>query len=111
MSEPVRLEHAERVRDFYRNQGATKERDRIYGLVRSYADEDYPKNLDETLEISLAAISNGALASGHDYGAIDERNRIIKLLDLEYQKMMAAGHKAHVVGLLYALNVLKGEAE
>lgn len=29
MSEPIRYEHAERVRDFYRKQGADKERERI----------------------------------------------------------------------------------
>ena len=33
MSEPVRPEHAERVRDFYRNQGATKEQKRIIELI------------------------------------------------------------------------------
>ena len=33
MSEPVRPEHAERVRDFYRNQGAAKEQQRIIELL------------------------------------------------------------------------------
>ena len=33
MSERVRYEHAERVRDFYRMQGATKERKRIIELL------------------------------------------------------------------------------
>jgi len=33
MSELVRPEHAERVRDFYRNQGAAKERERIIELL------------------------------------------------------------------------------
>ena len=33
MSEPVRVEHAERVRDFYRTQGATAERERIIALL------------------------------------------------------------------------------
>jgi hypothetical protein len=33
MSESVRPEHAERVRDFYRNQGAAKERERILDLL------------------------------------------------------------------------------
>ena len=33
MSEPVRLEHQERVRDFYRNQGKATERDRIINLL------------------------------------------------------------------------------
>jgi hypothetical protein len=33
MDESVRYEHAERVRDFYRNQGAAKERERIIELI------------------------------------------------------------------------------
>jgi hypothetical protein len=33
MSEPIRPEHAERVRDFYRNQGADKEQQRIIELI------------------------------------------------------------------------------
>jgi hypothetical protein len=33
MSEPIRPEHAERVRDFYRNQGVAKERERIIELL------------------------------------------------------------------------------
>ena len=39
MSEPVRLEHQERVRDFYRNQGKATERDRIIKLLE---DSFYP---------------------------------------------------------------------
>lgn len=33
MSEPVRLEHQERVRDFYRNQGKATEQKRIIELI------------------------------------------------------------------------------
>ena len=33
MSEPMRVEHAERVRDFYRQQGHTKEQQRIINLL------------------------------------------------------------------------------
>jgi hypothetical protein len=33
MTDQVRFEHAERVRDFYRNQGAAKERERIIELL------------------------------------------------------------------------------
>jgi hypothetical protein len=33
MDESVRYEHAERVRDFYRNQGAAKEQKRIIELI------------------------------------------------------------------------------
>jgi len=33
MNESIRYEHAERVRDFYRNQGAAKERERIIALI------------------------------------------------------------------------------
>lgn len=33
MTEPVRLEHQERVRDFYRNQGKATERERIIKLL------------------------------------------------------------------------------
>jgi hypothetical protein len=80
MSNPIRVEQMERERDFYRLQGAASEREKIYALIRRYADEDYPRDLDETLEISLAAIANGALAAGHDYGASDERTRIVGLL-------------------------------
>jgi hypothetical protein len=35
MSEPIRPEHAERVRDFYRNQGVAKEQQRIIDLVEN----------------------------------------------------------------------------
>jgi hypothetical protein len=35
MTEPIRPEHAERVRDFYRNQGVTKERERIIELIEN----------------------------------------------------------------------------
>lgn len=35
MSEPIRPEHAERVRDFYRNQGIAKEQQRIIDLVEN----------------------------------------------------------------------------
>jgi hypothetical protein len=38
MSELVRPEHAERVRDFYRNQGAVKEQQRIIELLEEQAD-------------------------------------------------------------------------
>jgi hypothetical protein len=34
MSELVRPEHAERVRDFYRNQGAAKEREAILEIIQ-----------------------------------------------------------------------------
>ena len=33
MSEPIRDVHAERVRDFYRNQGAQREQERIIELI------------------------------------------------------------------------------
>lgn len=33
MGELIRFEHAERVRDFYRNQGKATERDRIINLL------------------------------------------------------------------------------
>ncbi len=33
MTEPVRAEHAERVRDFYRNQGKATEQQRIINLL------------------------------------------------------------------------------
>ena len=33
MSEQIRPEHAERVRDFYRNQGAAKEQQRILDIL------------------------------------------------------------------------------
>lgn len=33
MTEPVRAEHAERVRDFYRNQGKATEQKRIIDLL------------------------------------------------------------------------------
>jgi hypothetical protein len=33
MSEQIRPEHAERVRDFYRNQGVAKERERILEIL------------------------------------------------------------------------------
>jgi hypothetical protein len=64
MTDQVRFEHAERVRDFYRNQGRDV-----------------------------------------------ELKRVLAVLDLEYHKMLDAGHKAHVAGLDYAIRVLKGESE
>jgi hypothetical protein len=43
VSELIRPEHAERVRDFYRNQGVAKERERIIealqGLTHTETDE------------------------------------------------------------------------
>ena len=33
MSEPIRVEHQERVRDFYRNQGKATEQKRIINLL------------------------------------------------------------------------------
>lgn len=62
MSEQVRYESAERVRDFYRNQGRDTELDRV-----------------------------------------------LAVLEVEYQRMFDAGHKAHVAGLVYAIKVLKGD--
>jgi hypothetical protein len=35
MTDQVRFEHAERVRDFYRNQGAAKEKERIIELLEN----------------------------------------------------------------------------
>ena len=35
MNESIRYESAERVRDYYRNQGAAKERERIIELIES----------------------------------------------------------------------------
>jgi hypothetical protein len=35
MTDQVRFEHAERVRDFYRSQGAAKEQQRIIDLVEN----------------------------------------------------------------------------
>jgi hypothetical protein len=34
MSERVRVEHAERVRDFYRRQGAEREHERLIALLK-----------------------------------------------------------------------------
>jgi hypothetical protein len=41
MSEPIRDVHAERVRDFYRKQGADSERERIIKLLEEI-ELDYP---------------------------------------------------------------------
>ena len=38
MSEPIRDVHAERVRDFYRNQGKAMEQERIIELLQTIAD-------------------------------------------------------------------------
>jgi hypothetical protein len=38
MSEPIRDVHAERVRDFYRNQGAEREQERIVKLLQDISD-------------------------------------------------------------------------
>jgi hypothetical protein len=42
MSESVRYESAERVRDFYRNQGVVRERNRLVELL----EQEYRKMLD-----------------------------------------------------------------
>jgi hypothetical protein len=52
MTERVRAEHAERVRDFYRQQGAIQERQRIIGLLEdSFYPLDYARwQADELME-------------------------------------------------------------
>jgi hypothetical protein len=52
MTERVRAEHAERVRDFYRQQGAIQERERIIGLLEdSFYPLDYARwQADELME-------------------------------------------------------------
>jgi hypothetical protein len=52
MSERVRPEHAERVRDFYRQQGAVSERERIIKLLEdSFYPLDYARwQADELMD-------------------------------------------------------------
>ena len=50
MSESVRPEHAERVRDFYRNQGAAKERERILEILGKL------KSAPECFELDVDAL-------------------------------------------------------
>jgi hypothetical protein len=52
MSERLRYEHAERIRDFYREQGAGKERERIIKLLEdSFYPLDYGRwQADELME-------------------------------------------------------------
>lgn len=52
MNERIRYESAERVRDFYRNQGAAKERERIIELL--YA--EYHRMLDAGHKAHTAAL-------------------------------------------------------
>jgi hypothetical protein len=52
MSEQVRYESAERVRDFYRNQGAAKEQQRILDLLYS----EYHKMLDAGHKAHVAGL-------------------------------------------------------
>jgi hypothetical protein len=62
MTDQVRFEHAERVRDFYRNQGAAKERERIIELLK--------RNIGwiEALEYSYWADELADLITGKDAG-------------------------------------------
>lgn len=50
MSEPIRPEHAERVRDFYRNQGAAKEQQRILDILSKL------KSAPECFELDVDAL-------------------------------------------------------
>jgi hypothetical protein len=64
MSERIRYESAERVRDFYRNQGAAKERERIIELLKeliSARPEDWELlNKGYTFETIIAVIKGEA---------------------------------------------------
>jgi hypothetical protein len=64
MSERIRYESAERVRDFYRNQGAVKERERIIELLKeliSARPEDWELlNKGYTFETIIAVIKGEA---------------------------------------------------
>lgn len=50
MNEPIRPEHAERVRDFYRSQGAAKERERILDILGKL------KSAPECFELDVDAL-------------------------------------------------------
>ena len=61
MSEQIRYESAERVRDYYRNQGATKERERIIDLLKAEIERvSNPMLVDreylDGLEVAIALI-------------------------------------------------------
>jgi hypothetical protein len=59
VSEPVRYESAERVRDYYRNQGAAKERERIIELLTPSVDQcwcNYFNELVCTAHLNIALI-------------------------------------------------------
>lgn len=49
MSEPIRPEHAERVRDFYRNQGAAKQQQGIAEILADYRNTFYSSGLTTTV--------------------------------------------------------------
>ena len=80
MSERVRPDHAERVRDFYREQGAKAERERLQKQLDAYGDDPSSVRLDDWLERAINAESNDSLAKGCEWGAKDERGRLIALL-------------------------------
>ena len=54
MNEQIRYESAEIVRDYYRNQGATKERERIIELLQGI--DVYPTAFDLEIKELIAFI-------------------------------------------------------
>jgi len=72
---------SERVRENYREQGRCQERQRIIEQVVAYVDNNESQGLDQRLREAIDAESNDSLAKGCEWGAKDERNRIIKVLE------------------------------
>ena len=71
---------AEAVREFYRRQGEERERERIKKQLQEYGEDPIASKLDDFIRLAIDAESNGSLAKGCEWGAKDERARIIKLL-------------------------------
>ena len=71
---------AENVREFYRRQGEERERERIKKQLQEYGEDQIASKLDDFIRLAIDAESNDSLAKGSEWGAKDERSRIIKLL-------------------------------
>jgi len=71
---------AEKVREFYRKQGEQRERERIKKQLQEYGEDQIASELDDFIRLAIDAESNDSLAKGCEWGAKDERARLMKLL-------------------------------
>jgi len=102
----VELCSAEKTREFYRRQGEKRERERIKKQLHEYGEDPIESKLDDFLRIAIDAESNDSLAKGSEWGAKDERARIIRLLvKADTTHLTTEGLK----GWYFALGLIEGE--